>query len=120
MTAGTYDIIIDQGSDFSLQLTLKDELGAPTDLSGYSARAQLRPKRDSNTLSATFTCSLNSPSTDGIISVSLSNAISKTITAGTYYYDIELFTSTSDSPPVDIFVRRILEGKARVTQEVTR
>jgi len=114
MTAATYDIRIDQGSDFSLGVTLKDDNNAALDLTSYSARAQLRPKRNSTTLTASFTCSLNSPPTDGYVSMEMSNAVTKLITAGTYYYDLEIYTAN------DGYVQRVLEGKARVTQEVTR
>ena len=114
MTAGTYDITIDQGSDYSLGLILKDNLGSPMDLTGYSARAQLRPKKDSTVLSASFTCSISSPPTDGEIIMSLPNAISTAMNAGTYYYDLEVYT------PGDSYVARIIEGKARIKQEVTR
>ena len=41
MAAGKYNIRIDQGSDFSIQLTVK-ESGSAKNLTGYSARAQLR------------------------------------------------------------------------------
>jgi len=114
MTAGTYDITIDQGSDYSLGITVKDSVGDPLDLTGYSARAQLRPKKDSTILSASFTCEIGSPPTDGQITMTLANAISTAMTAGTYYYDLEVYTAG------DGYVKRLIEGKARVKQEVTR
>ena len=114
MTAGIYDITIDQGSDYSLGLVLKDSLDVPMDLTGYSARAQIRPKKDSTTLTASFVCAINSPPTDGAITVTLSNAVSADITAGTYYYDLEVYT------PNDSYVQRLIEGKAKIRQEVTR
>lgn len=114
MTAGIYDITIDQGSDYSLGLVLRDSLGALMDLTGYSARAHLRPKKDSNVLTASFVCTVNSPPTDGQITVTLANAVSSAITAGTYYYDLELHTAN------DSYVTRIIEGKAKIRQEVTR
>jgi len=57
MAAGKYNITIDQGSDFSIQLTVK-ESGSAKNLTGYSARAQLRPTQTSSTLSATFTTTI--------------------------------------------------------------
>jgi hypothetical protein len=114
MTAATYDITIDQGSDYSLGLVLKDTNGTPMNLTGYSARAQLRPKKDSTLLSASFTCTLSNPPTDGRITLVLPNATSTQLTAGTYYYDLEIYTSGN------AYVKRLIEGKARIRQEVTR
>ena len=42
MAAGKYDIVIDQGSSFALDLTVQEE-GAAKNLSTYNVRAQLRP-----------------------------------------------------------------------------
>ena len=49
MSAGNYNISIDQGSDFSLQLTVQ-ESGSAKNLTGFSVRGQLRPTIDSSTL----------------------------------------------------------------------
>ena len=46
MTAAKYDIEIDQGSDFALALTIKEN-NVAKNLSAYSARGQLRPTVDS-------------------------------------------------------------------------
>lgn len=114
MTAGVYDIVIDQGSDFFLDVTIKDSNGNPTDLSGYSARAQIRPAKASEDLTASFTCTIVSPATDGKVQMALPNAVSKEVVAGSYFYDLEIFT------PNDALVKRIVGGKVRITQEVTR
>ena len=57
MSAARYDLVIDQGSDFAIEFTV-NESGSAKNLSGYSARAQLRPSKNSSTLSATFTCGI--------------------------------------------------------------
>ena len=46
MSAGKYDIKVDQGSDFSLQLTVQED-GSAKSLSGFSVRGQVRPTKDS-------------------------------------------------------------------------
>lgn len=113
MTADVYDIAIDQGSDYQLEITVVDSSSQIVDLTGYSARGQIRPKKDSDILTTSFVCSIINP-TLGKISVSLTNGVTATIAAGTYYYDIEVYT------PTDAYVKRILQGKAKVIQEVTR
>ena len=64
MTAAVYNLVIDQGSDFAIDLLIK-EIGVVKDLSGYSARAQMRPTRTSDTVAGTFTCTVLSPATEG-------------------------------------------------------
>jgi len=112
MTAATYNLTVDQGSDFALSLVIK-EAGQVKDLTGYSARAQLRARKASETLTATFTCTITSP-TSGEVILALPNATSKDIPAGVYYYDLELYT------PSDALVVRLIEGQVTVRQEVTR
>ena len=112
MTAARYDLVIDQGSDFAIEFTV-NESGSAKNLSGYSARAQLRPSKSSSTLSASFTCGYPTPA-NGKINMTLTNATSKTLTAGRYHYDLEIFTSS------DTIVTRLLFGEVTLTQEVTR
>tara|TARA_R110000822_G_scaffold100995_3_gene227015 strand:+ start:18989 stop:19327 length:339 start_codon:yes stop_codon:yes gene_type:complete len=112
MTAARYDLVIDQGSDFALEFTVS-ESGTVKDLTGYSARAQIRPTKASSTLSATFTCTVP-VGTDGKILMSLSNAITNAVSAGTYQYDLEIFTSS------DAVVQKLLQGSVTLNQGVTR
>lgn len=112
MSAGRYNLVIDQGSDFAIEFTINEE-GSAKDLSSYSARAQMRPTRASSTLSATFTCTIPSP-TEGTIKMELSNSTSSALSAGRYFYDLEIFTSG------DALVTRVMQGEVDLTQEVTR
>ena len=112
MAAGTYNLQIDQGSDYASTLTIT-ESGVAKDLTGYSARAQMRPTKSSSTLSATFTCTVTDAS-GGVLKMELSNSITKNLAAGVYYYDLEIYTAA------DASVTRLLEGQVTVDPEVTR
>jgi hypothetical protein len=112
MAAGTYNLQIDQGSDFAVNLALK-EGGVATDLTSYSARAQMRTTKDAASPAATFTCTIMNP-TAGTLQMSLPNATSAALDAGLYYYDLEIYTSG------DGIVTRILEGTVTIDQNVTR
>lgn len=114
MAAGTYDIVVDQGSDYALEVTVKDDATTASDLTGYSARSQIRHRRSSSALTASFTCSIADDPTTGKIEMTLSNSVSKQIAAGSYYYDLEIYTADDD------IVKRVLQGRVNVTQEVTR
>ena len=112
MAAGKYDIVIDQGSDFAIEVQIQQN-SANVNLSTHSARAQLRPTPTSSTKTADFTCSIVTAS-QGRIKMSLGNSVTANISNGKYYYDLELVNSSDSS------VTRLIEGVARVTPEVTR
>ena len=112
MAAGKYDIVIDQGSDFAIEVEIQQN-SANVNLSTHSARAQLRPTPTSSTKTADFTCSITNAS-QGKIKMSLGNSVTANISNGKYYYDLELVNSSDSS------VTRLIEGVARVTPEVTR
>ena len=63
MAAGTYDIVIDQGSDYALQIQVSQD-GTNSNLNTHTARAQLRPSPTSTTKTADFTCSIDDQSID--------------------------------------------------------
>ena len=112
MAAGKYDIVIDQGSDFAIEVQIQQN-SANVNLSTHSTRAQLRPTPTSSTKTADFTCSITNAS-QGKIKMSLGNSVTANISNGKYYYDLELVNSSDSS------VTRLIEGVARVTPEVTR
>ncbi len=109
MAAGKYNITIDQGSDFSIQLTVK-ESGTAKNLTGFSARAQLRPTQTSSTLSATFTCAITNAS-GGVMTMSLPYSTTASLTGGKYTYDLEIYTGS--------VVQRLIQGTATVRANVT-
>ena len=112
MAAGKYNITIDQGSDYSLQLTVKENAVAK-DITGYSVRGQLRPSITSSTLTATFAGSLVTAAS-GILKVELTNVITAAMSPGKYYYDVEIYTANN------AIVQRLIQGTATVRAEVTR
>ena len=57
MSAANYDLVIDQGSTFVIDLTIK-ESGSAKNLTGYAARAQLRTTKTASALAARITCSI--------------------------------------------------------------
>lgn len=110
--AGTHNIQIDQGSDFALDLTVT-ESGSAKNLTGYSARAQIRSTKSASSVSASFTCSVVNAAA-GTLKMELPNATSSALSAGQYFYDLEIFTSGN------VIVQRLIEGTVTLNQEVTR
>tara|TARA_Y100000592_G_scaffold98671_1_gene172376 strand:- start:254 stop:592 length:339 start_codon:yes stop_codon:yes gene_type:complete len=112
MAAGTYDIVIDQGSDFAIEVAISED-GSVTPIQTHSARAQLRPSPTSSTKTADFTCTITNAS-QGKLKMALGNSTTASIASGKYYYDLELVNTSNNT------VTRLLQGVARVTPEVTR
>ena len=112
MSAARYNLVIDQGSDFAVDLTISED-GAVKNLTGFSARAQMRSAKLSSSIAATFTCTISAPAT-GVIRMALPHATSTALASGRFYYDLEIYTSGNTA------VNRLLQGEVDVTQEVTR
>ena len=112
MSAGTYNLTIDQGSDFALDLVIKQS-GSALDLSNYTGRAQLRTSVDASSASASFTVTKTNAS-GGALKMELGAATSSSLAAGQYVYDLEIYTSG------DSTVKRIIQGDVTITPEITR
>jgi hypothetical protein len=125
MAAGKYSFIIEQGATFQRELQYKDFTGNPVDLTDYGAKMQIRPVPGSNTLYATLSSSLDSdgtglnlqglngnmPYSSGSIGVYISAASSSQFNFEEASYDLELYSGS--------YVSRILEGKIKLSLEVT-
>jgi hypothetical protein len=93
----------------------KDSLN-PIDISGYTARSMFRDTAESATVALSLTSASGTISLGGVsgtVILSASAASTSAITAGRYVFDIELINSSG-------YVRRLVEGTATVTREVTR
>ena len=112
MSAATYNLVIDQGSDFALDLVVK-ESGTALNLTNYSGRAQLRTSVTASSASASFTVT-KPDAAAGKLKMTLAAATSSGISAGQYVYDLEIYTSG------DAIVKRLLQGDVTLTPEVTR
>jgi hypothetical protein len=104
------NLVIDQGSDYSVVLDLTDENGDIIELSGYVANSQIRKWYTSSTPAATFTTSINASS--GELQLSLTANQTSNLVAGRYVYDVELNSSG--------IISRIVEGIVTVTPQVTK
>lgn len=114
MLAGQYDITVEQGSTFNLTLVYKDQRGYVIDLTGYSARMQLRSSVASSAVVLDLTTANGRISIDGAAGkISLLIAAADTAgLSGTGVYDLELVNG--------LIVQRVLEGSYTISPEVTR
>jgi tRNA threonylcarbamoyladenosine modification (KEOPS) complex Pcc1 subunit len=114
MLAGQYDITVEQGSTFNLTLVYKDQRGYVIDLTGYTARMQLRKTVTHGSADLELTTSNGRIAIDGAAGkITLSIAAADTAgLSGAGVYDLELVNG--------LIVQRILEGSYTISPEVTR
>ena len=116
MTAAKYDLEIDQGSSFSIALTVSDENGTKN-LSTFNPRAQIRPSVDSPDSDATDFTFDTSQMASGIIIMKLEHDISEAMEPGYYVYDLEIYTGADDD---ETSVTRLMQGRVTISAEVTK
>ena len=122
MAATVYDITIEQGATFELPLRWKDPLGVPIDITGYTARMQVRRSYSAPIALLSLTSESNPAGIvlggpDGTIRVVadalLTSRMPATDLSSRYVYDIELVSPTGK-------VTRLMQGQVEVRAEVTR
>ena len=125
MAAGKYNIIIEQGATYQIELQYKDSNNQPIDLTGYSGRMQIRPSIGSTTSYLYLSSSLNAdgtglnfsgsnrttPPVSGAIGIFISAATSSLLTFTTGVYDLEIQSGS--------VVTRLLQGNVQLSKEVT-
>jgi hypothetical protein len=77
---------IEQGTDFSLSLTLKSN-GAPIDLTNYNFSAKMRKHYAASDYYA-FNITKDVPNTLGKVNIGMASSITGTISPGRYVYDV--------------------------------
>jgi hypothetical protein len=99
-----------QGDDYNAEVLVENSDGSPADLTGYTARAQIRigVADTDEEVAAEFVTAIESP----LVKLNLPRAI-VTDLSGRYVWDLEL-TSPND------VVTTILKGDVVAEQEVTR
>ena len=113
MDAGQYNIVCKQGSTFSLPFTI-DEDGTLWNVLGWSARMQVRPFVESDTVLLSLTNGNGiTLAAGGSVTISITAAQLSAMPPGTHVYDLELI-DLSNSP------ESILEGKFILRPETTR
>jgi hypothetical protein len=117
MSAGIYNLTVEQGATLSKVITWTDENGAAVNLTNYLARAQGRRTQGAST--ALFDIDNGTKGgivlggAAGTITLTITDEVTAVIPACRGVWDLEL-----ESPSG--VVTRLLEGKLTVTAEVTR
>jgi hypothetical protein len=120
MIAGVYRINCDQGATFERTMTIYNPSvggasATPVNLTGYSARMQVRPETDSNEIMVELTTEngrLTLGGVAGTIEMEIEADVTETFdTDGVY--DLEIYNNAGK-------VYRVIKGRFVVEPEVTR
>jgi hypothetical protein len=126
MAAGRYSFVIEQGATTNIQINWTDESGSAIDLSGYQARMQVRPGVESNIVYLSLSSSLEADGTginlsgsnfetplqSGSMAIYISADTTTDLDFNEAYYDLEMVNGS--------VVTRLLEGKVKLSKNVTR
>ena len=122
MLAGIYNITCQQGSTFVRVIRIEypdavdPTIFLPFNLTGYSARMQVRRTISSTTTMISLSTSNNgiqiTSALDGEITITMTDAQTAALTSDGVY-DLEIISTNN-------FVTRILQGEFRLSLEVTR
>ncbi len=110
--AAVANLTIDQGANFSSDVTVKDANAAAFNLTGYTARAKMAKGYSSTRTRTEFTCTIGD-ATSGKVSLTLTAAQTAALDDGRYVYDLEIVQSGTGN------VTRVIEGIINVRPNVT-
>ena len=105
-------LIIDQNSTFSAEVTIYGDTRYPLDLTGYTAAAQMRKSFGSTSYTA-FTCTIQTPRSNGKVSLYLTDEQTAALKPGRYLYDVIVENATGEK-------FRAIEGVITVNATITR
>jgi hypothetical protein len=111
MAAGYQELFLEKGADFTTSLTLADVNGDPYNLTGFTAKSQVKKSYYSSSATAQFIITIPTPA-NGTINLGLPSANTSNIAAGRYVYDVIIKDSANT-------VTRVLEGIVNVLPSVT-
>ena len=114
MLAGQLDLVIEQGATFTLSLFYQDDAGAAVDITGRTARMQLRKTDHTGNTELELTTENGRITIDGargLIALSIAAADTAAL-VHSGVYDLELVSGAQ--------VDRIVQGSYTISPEVTR
>lgn len=116
MSAGIYKMLMEQGATYNLVLTWRNPDQTPINLTGYTARMQVRKsKTAADTLLSLTTENgrITLGGSLGTIMFDVPADVTATLQPGQWVYDLELVNASGQ-------VTRLIEGPCTVDGEVTR
>ena len=111
--AAIANLTIDQGATFSSDVTVKDANNNAFDLTGYSASAKMAKGFSSTRTRTSITCTISTPASSGVVTLSLTADQTSALDEGRYVYDLEILQTSSST------ITRVIECIITVRPQVT-
>lgn len=111
MTAGTFNITVEQGTTFVNNMTAN--VDGSTDITNFTFSSQIRTEALSDHVLATLTVT-KTDNAAGTFSINLTDTQTASLPAGTHKWDL-VYVNSGDSSR-----NRLLEGNCTVVAQVTR
>lgn len=112
MAAGWYKIVAEQGADYAEVITWKDSAGTLVDLSGRTAKMQVRKSKSDSSVALELSTENGRITLTTTINLAVPATVTSTLVPDVYAYDLEIYSQGSTV--------RLLEGTFTVSGEVTR
>ena len=105
------ELNLDQGADFSFEMTVTNDDGSPKNVSGYIFSSSMKKSYYSSNATANLTSTIID-ATNGVVRFSINAANNSTIKAGRYLFDVKQVDTLNN-------VSRIVEGLITVNPGIT-
>lgn len=116
MPAAKIDLTIEQGATFRKTFRWRDSTNTPIDLTGYTARMQIREEYDSSNYIIELTTAnggIAITEAEGVVDLFISDSNTAAITNKRGVYDLELITPSAE-------VIKFIKGAVIIIEEVTK
>ena len=118
-TVPIYDIIINQGDDYSLQMIISDSNEVPIDITGYKFTCKVRETAESQEIITEAECVIHDAK-NGILNINFSSSDTGNIdTDGEYYEETNSYYYDVQQTNINGQKERIIQGKFIVSPGVS-
>ena len=112
MSAGVYNLTIEQAATFQLVATWKDPSDNPINVTGYTAAMDVRAADGTLVVDVGASGTLALGGTAGTVTITIPATVTDDLPAGNHHYDLYLTSSGG-------VVTRLLTGRADVVERIT-
>jgi hypothetical protein len=113
MVAGKYNLKIEQGATFFRNMALTDDDGTVIDITGYTARMQLRSIVTASSVMLDVSGYMDIAGSSGILTINVPATVTSALDSTSAVYDLEI------ESPAGV-VTRLLQGNVSILPNVTR
>lgn len=118
-TVPVYDITVNQGDDYALQMTISDSKNIPIDITGYKFACKVRETAESQEVIAEAECVIGD-ATQGVLNINFSSEVTGNIdTDGDYYGETNSYYYDVQQTNVNGLKERIVQGKFIVSPGIS-